>query len=112
MVTRLCPFRSAANRSRTSLAGVTAGTGTALTFIKLMTMNKLQLSMISALAVVGVATPLVIQQESRLRQENRSLRRQMEQLAPVQAENEHLSNLLAQANSPQLLLHVFGFFRH
>lgn len=59
--------------------------------------------MISALAVVGVATPLVIQRESRLRQENRSLRQQIEQLAPVQAENEHLSNLLAQANNAQTL---------
>ncbi len=100
---QVAPAGLAATLASASLAGVTAGTGTALTFIKLMTMNKLQLSMISALAVVGVATPLVIQRESRLRQENRSLRQQMEQLAPVQAENEHLSNLLAQANNAQTL---------
>ncbi len=100
---QVAPAGLAATLASASLAGVTAGTGTALTFIKLMTMNKLQLSMISALAVVGVATPLVIQRESRLRQENRSLRQQIEQLAPVQAENEHLSNLLAQANNAQTL---------
>jgi len=64
-------------------------------------MTQFRLGIIAALAVVGMATFRVIQQQSELREENRSLRQQMEQLAPLQAENKHLSNLLAQANNAQ-----------
>jgi len=49
--------------------------------------------------VAGVATPLVIQHEAKLRQENQALRQQVDQLAGLPAENERLSNLVAQANN-------------
>jgi hypothetical protein len=66
-------------------------------------MTKSRLGVIAMLVVVGMAAFLVIQQQSKLREENRSLRQQIDQLAPLQAENEHLSNLLAQANNTQTL---------
>ena len=52
-------------------------------------MTKFRLGIIIAtLAVVGVATFLVIHQQSELREENLSLRQRIEQLAPLQAEEQ------------------------
>jgi hypothetical protein len=58
---------------------------------------------IGVLTVVAVATCLMIQQQSKLREENRLLRQQVEQLATLSAENDHLSNALAQAKNAQNL---------
>jgi hypothetical protein len=66
-------------------------------------MGKFRIVIIATLAVVGVHTFLMIHQQSKLREENSLLRQQIEQLAPLQAENGHLSNLLAQANNAQTL---------
>jgi hypothetical protein len=66
-------------------------------------MTKLQSAIVGAVVIAGVATPLVLQQQSKLRQENDSLRKQAEQLAPVQADNERLSNLVAEGGSSQKL---------
>jgi RNA polymerase sigma factor (sigma-70 family) len=81
----------------TSASLTVAGTGTTLTLMKIMTMTKLKLG-ISALVVAGAAATLVIQHQAqtKLREENQSLRQQMDQL---QVENERLSNSVAQANS-------------
>src|SRR5439155_5108481 len=69
-----------------------------------MAMTKLKLGIIGAIAVAGVATPLLLQHEAQveLREENRSLRQQIERQAQFKAENERLSNLIAQANGSQL----------
>jgi len=82
-----------------SLAAI--GTGTALTFLNVMAMTKLKMGIISAIAVAGVATPLVVQhrEKQKLRAENQSLRQQAGQLAQLSAENERLSNLMAQARN-------------
>ena len=77
--------------------GGAAGTG--LSLLKIMTMSKLKASIVGALVVAGVATPLVIshQTQSRLLQENKSLREQVGQLSKLAVENESLSNEAAQA---------------
>ncbi len=89
----------------TGALAVTASTSaTALTAFKLMTMTKLKVGVISAIAVAGLATPMVIQHQTqtKLRAENLSLRQQIDGLAQLKAENERLSNLVAQANGSQL----------
>src|SRR5205809_856031 len=48
----------------TSFAKATAATGTKLTLWKLMSMTKLKLAIIGAIVASGVATPLVIQQQT------------------------------------------------
>jgi hypothetical protein len=82
-----------------ALASAAAGGGTAATLAKLMTMTKLKVSILSVIAVAGVATPLAIQQQSqaRLRQENQALRQQASEVDQMAAENERLSNLVVQA---------------
>jgi hypothetical protein len=66
-------------------------------------MTKLQTAIVSAVVVAGVATPLVIQHEAKLRRENQALRQQVDQFAGLTAENERLSNLVAQANNARSL---------
>ena len=63
------------------------------------------LSVICATAAVGVMIWLAVEHQAglRLRQENTALRQQLDQLAGVVAENERLSNLVAQASSSQSL---------
>lgn len=89
-----------------TVATAAALTGTAapatITATKVIAMTTLQKSLIAATVVaVSVATPVLIQQQSqvRLRNANAALRQQVEQLSGLTAENERLSNLLAQANS-------------
>jgi hypothetical protein len=66
-------------------------------------MTRLRLGIVATLVVVSSAIVWVIEQQSKLREENRLLRQQIEELTPLQAENGHLSNLLAQANNAQPL---------
>ncbi len=98
---QVAPVGLATTLTTASLTGTVVGTGVTLTFVKLITMTKLQSAIVGAVVIAGVATPLVIQQQSKLRQENESLRKQAEQLAPVQADNERLSNLVAETASSQ-----------
>jgi len=100
------PVGLAASISTAALAG-TAGTGTALTFLKFMAMTKLKAGIVGAIVVAGVMTPLVVQHQTqvRLREENQSLRQQVKQATQLAAENERLSKLLADAkNAPVLRL--------
>jgi hypothetical protein len=64
-------------------------------------MNKLKLGIVGAIAGGAVATLLWMQHRSliQLREDNVSLRQQVEQLAALAADNERLSNLLAKATS-------------
>jgi RNA polymerase sigma factor (sigma-70 family) len=88
-----------------ALASVAAGGGTAATLVKLMTMTKIKVGILSVIAVAGVATPLAIQYQSqaRLREENQGLRQQAGQLDQVAVENERLSNLVVQAKGAEPL---------
>jgi RNA polymerase sigma factor (sigma-70 family) len=91
----------------TALAGAAAG-GTPLTVLNLINMTTLKLGLLAAIVVGGVVIPLVIQHHSmaELRLENQALREQAGQIADLgaenadlQAENQRLSNLVAQAAS-------------
>ena len=98
------PAGLAATIAGTALAGAATG-GTASAVFKFITMTKLKLGILSALVVVGVVAPLIVQHQSvsRLREEHRLLQQQQGQRAQLAVENERLSNLLAQANSTQAL---------
>jgi hypothetical protein len=91
----------AASLAATALAGVAAGSGATLTFIKIITMTKLKAGAIAAIALAGVATPLVIhyKAQAKLRDGEAALRQQNDQLAQLAADNERLSNLVAHANN-------------
>ncbi|MGZ8900677.1 MAG: RNA polymerase sigma factor [Limisphaerales bacterium] len=84
-----------------ALATAAAGGGTALTLLHIMSMTKLQGGVIAAITV-ALSIPLVIQYQAKtkLRDENQSLRSQVEQLAAVTEENRRLSNLVAKAQQP------------
>jgi len=56
-----------------------------------MTMTKLHSAIAGAVLITGVATPVVLQQQSKLRAENDALRKQTEQLAQVQPDNDQPS---------------------
>lgn len=55
--------------------------------------------LIVILAVCGAALVIQQQGQTRLRQENESLRQQLDELARLRSDNEQLSNRLAQANA-------------
>ena len=95
------PTNLAASVAAGALLAGASTTATTLTTLKLMSMTKLKLGVISAVAVASVATPLVIQHQTqtRLRAENQSLRQRVDDLA---GENARLSNPGAPANSSQL----------
>lgn len=84
-----------------STAALTGAVGGGTTFLELMAATKLKLTLVT-LAVVGVTTLLVLQQQSqtRLRKENEYLHRQVAQL---QAETEGLAGQLSKANSSAAL---------
>jgi hypothetical protein len=79
----------------TALAGSATATGISATFLKLMAMTKLKASIAGAVLVAAVATPLAIQHQTqvKLRDENQSLRQQVDQL---NTENQRRSTLVAQ----------------
>ncbi len=98
------PARLAVSATAASLAAA-AGTGTALTLLKLMATTKLKTGIAGAIVVTSVVTPLLVQQRAhaRLRDQDEGLRQRAVRLANLSAENQQLSNLLAQANgSPSL----------
>ncbi len=78
-------------------AGAAAGGGTLAT-LKFMLIAKFKTIVLSLAALAAVATPLVLQHRSEvdLRRENQDLRRQLEQLPQLLAQNDLLSNQLAQ----------------
>ena len=90
--------------------GATAATttGTTLTVLNIMGMTKLKLGIVSAVVVATVATPLVMQHRSQLKlqEANELLHRQNQtltaQVQPLSEENQRLSNLLAQAATPEV----------
>jgi hypothetical protein len=64
-------------------------------------MSKLKLGVLSAVALVGMAALLMMQQRSMtgLREENQALRQQQDQMQQLAADNERLSNSVNQAGS-------------
>lgn len=104
----VAPVGLAATIAMSAIAGVTTTTAAAtgagtLTALKLMTMTKLQLSIIGAIVVAGVATPLAIQHQTaaRLRKVNSALQQQVAARDILASENGQLKKLLTEANRRQ-----------
>lgn len=87
--------------SASALATVAAGGGTALTFLHIMSMTKIQGGIIAAITV-ALTIPLALQYrtQTELRAENQALRAQAGQIDVLAAENKRLSNLVAKAAKP------------
>jgi RNA polymerase sigma factor (sigma-70 family) len=96
------PVGLAVTISSVALASAAAGTGTTLTFLKAMTMTKLQAGIMCGIVVASAVTSLQIehQAQAKMRQVDVSLQQQTSQLAQLQAQNGRFSNFLTQANSP------------
>jgi RNA polymerase sigma factor (sigma-70 family) len=100
-VVTAAPAGLAATISSAALASAAGGGGTTLTLFKLITMSKLKLGIISAIALAIVATPLIIQYQTlaKLREENAAFRQKAAENAQLLAENQKLSTELGEANS-------------
>jgi RNA polymerase sigma factor (sigma-70 family) len=88
-----------------ALTASVAGSGTTLTLLKFTAMTKLKVGILSAIVIAGVATPLVVQHQAqgRLRDKDTALLRQANRITQLEAENERLSNSVAQAKSTAAL---------
>jgi len=95
------PAGMAGTLAGTALASAGLAGGGTLLGSKILGLASLKPAVIGALAVAGLAVPLIIQNRAmeRLRQENVSLHQQTGESAQLAAENERLSNLVFQANS-------------
>jgi RNA polymerase sigma factor (sigma-70 family) len=98
------PAGLGASIAGTVLAGATASGGLALTITKVMSLVNLKLGVVGLVALGAFTTPFLVQHRSELalRQETQRLREQLAQFGVLQAENQRLSNLLAQAGSRPL----------
>ena len=85
-------------------AGGAAVTGiTALHIIRTITMSQFKTAVLAVVAVAGITTALIQHGAvEKLGAENRNLLQQSQKLAQLQADNERLSNLVAQAQRPTL----------
>jgi len=88
--------------------GATASASTLILIkgvLKVMTWTKAQAAIIGVVGV-SMATFLVMQHQAqvKLREQNESLQQQTNQMAQLTAENQNLSNLLAQANNSETLV--------
>ena len=89
----IAPSGLAATITGASLASAAAGTG--FTILKLMSITKLKVGMVSAIVVAGLLTMLIVQNQSlaKLRQGNAALLEKNRQLDELRAENERLSKI-------------------
>ena len=92
------PVGLAASISTVVLSGAVAGSGATLTIINIMSMTKLKIGIATVVVAAGITVPLVMQHQTKTRlaaanQEIQSREAAIKQLA---AENERLSNLVAQ----------------
>jgi RNA polymerase sigma factor (sigma-70 family) len=96
------PIGLAATISGIVLAGAATGGGTALSILKIMSMTKLKVGIISALVVAGVAVPVVIHQQAQteLREAKDSLRQQTEENQRLTMENEQVAQRAAPTSAP------------
>lgn len=96
------PIGLAATISGIALAGAATGGGTALSILKIMSMTKLKVGIISALVVAGVAVPVVIHQQAQteLREAKESLRQQTEENQRLTMENEQVAQRAAPTSAP------------
>ena len=96
------PVGLAASISTIAIAS-TAGSGVAtITILKIMSMTKLKVGIITAVVAAGITIPLVIQQQTqtKLKAANESLRRETERADQLAAENEALAKGATRASTP------------
>ena len=96
------PVGLAISISGAALASAATGGGTALTILKIMSMTKLKVGIISAVVVAGISIPLVMQHraQNKLHEANEALRQQAEQASRLAAENEQLAKRVADTPAP------------
>ncbi|MEK7675935.1 MAG: sigma factor-like helix-turn-helix DNA-binding protein, partial [Verrucomicrobiota bacterium] len=87
------------------LAGTTVSTPAVIAATKTVAMTATQKLLVATIVVASVMTPALVQHraQTKLAEQDSALRRQADQLAELQKENEHLANLLAQATSSRPL---------
>jgi RNA polymerase sigma factor (sigma-70 family) len=101
------PVALAKSVTAVAIAKGAAASGSTLTLVKgalkIMAWTKAQTAIVSVV-VVGMAAYSVIQHQAqvKLREQNESLQQQVDQLSQLTAQNQNLSNLLAQANSSKV----------
>jgi RNA polymerase sigma factor (sigma-70 family) len=88
-----------------ALVGTTIATTTTATTTKAIAMAATQKILVAAIIVASVMIPALVQYhaQTKLAEQNHALRRQADQLAGLQKENEGLVNLIAEANSSRSL---------
>jgi hypothetical protein len=91
------PANLAVTITGAALASSTLTGAGAATTIKVITMTTIQKAIVAAIVVAGVATPLAMQHQNqvKLREENQSLRQQLDKQSELAAENERLASLIA-----------------
>ena len=96
------PAGLAASLATTALTAAAAGSGITIPLLKTLVMTKLKFTLLTAAVAAGLSIPLVRQHQSltKLRDENATLRGQLDNLGRLAVENTRLSNLLAQPNPP------------
>jgi RNA polymerase sigma factor (sigma-70 family) len=95
------PTGLAAAVSSAALTTAAAAHATTFTLWKFMAMTKLKLGILSAIALAAVVTPITIQHQyqKRLGEKDSALLSRADRLAQLEAENQRLSNLVAQAKN-------------
>jgi TolA-binding protein len=94
------PGGLAASVAATALASTAAASSTTFTFIKLLSMTKAKLAVISALVIAGATIPIILQQQAnaRLRSQIETLQQQRAELEQLRQENERLTQLKTNAD--------------
>jgi len=98
---KAAPIGLAASVATAALGG--AGTGeVTLTILKIMSMSKIKIAIVSAVFVAILAAPVVVQQRANkaLRQENETLRQQGAQIAALQEQLARAAQDAANAGGP------------
>jgi len=95
------PTGLAVSVTSAALAGAATSAAISLTLLKVMTMTKLKAGVVGAIVVAGLATPLVLQQQTnrRLRSEIEVLRKQTQEIGQLREANDRLAKLKADANA-------------
>jgi RNA polymerase sigma factor (sigma-70 family) len=95
------PAGIASTISAATLAATAVQTSIAIAATNTIVMTTLQKALVTAAVIVGITTPWVIQHQTHksIREDNESLRLQVGQIAALAAENERLSNLVAEFQS-------------
>ncbi len=94
------PAGLAASVAGSVLATSAAGGGVAVTVLKIMAMTKLKVAL-GTIVAAGIGTTLVLERQAQanLREDNRALQQQVEQLTRLSEANRGLSDLLAQGST-------------